>query len=170
MVIKYLKMLQGTRLSLGSEVNIKMKIKCVKMQCPICNAVGSAQLFLNNKNEIRYTRVRHYKGLNEFKKPQFNYHKVEDLEELKTLLKSQDTSMSNSEAIGQLGQAQPLEKHDPEITDSSLKQQNKRLGSLAWWGTALVRRRSRDQSPPEAPQKNKYPSQLSALKFLHIRV
>ena len=59
--------------------------------------------------------------------------------------------MSNSKAIGQLGQGQTVEIHDPEIKDSSLKQQNKCLGSLAWWGTALVRRRSRDQSPPEAP-------------------
>ena len=33
------------------------------------------------------------------------------------------------------------------------------LGSLAWWGTALVRRRSRDQSPPEAPlRRSKRPS------------
>ena len=120
------------------------------MQCSVCHIAGSAQLFLNKNGYVRYARVRHYKGLNESKKPQFEYHKIEDLE-LKTLLKSQDTSMSNSKAIGQLGQAQSLKKHDPEITDSSFKQQNKRLGSLAWWGTALVRRRSRDQSPPEAP-------------------
>ena len=128
-----------------------MKIKCVKMECPICGRAGSCQLFLNRDGKIKYARVRHYKGLNESKKPQFEYHKIEDLEELKTLLKSQDTSMSNSKAIGQIGQAQTLGIHDPEIKDTSLKQQNKCLGSLAWWGTALVRRRSRDQSPPEAP-------------------
>jgi hypothetical protein len=128
-----------------------VKYKCIKMECPTCHIVGSAQLFLNKNGEIRYARVRHYKGLNENKKPQFEYHKIENLETLKTLLKTQDTSMSNSKAIGQLGQGQTSKIHDPEIKDTSLKQQNKCLGSLAWWGTALVRRRSRDQSPPEAP-------------------
>jgi len=43
-----------------------------------------SHLFLNNNGEVRYARVRHYKGLNEFKKPQFEYQKVKDLEDLKT--------------------------------------------------------------------------------------
>jgi hypothetical protein len=98
-----------------------MKIKCVKMQCPICHIIGSAQLFLNKKNEIRYARIRHYKGLNEFKKPQFDYHKVEDLEALKTLLKTNGISFSTSKAdVGQLGQAQTVNYVAPKLKDSSL--------------------------------------------------
>jgi hypothetical protein len=140
-----------------------MKIKCVKADCPVCKASGSIQLFINRNKEARYARTRHYTGLDKTtKKPQFTYCKIEDVESLKTLLKSQDTSISNSKAIDQLGQSQTVEIHDPEIKDSSLKQQNKCLGSLAWWGTALVRRRSRDQSPPEAPLKKK---QAPKLKF-----
>ena len=66
-----------------------MKIKCVKMEkCPICGKDGNCQVFFNNQYRIKYARVRHYAGLNEAKKPQFNYHKVEDLEQLETLLKS----------------------------------------------------------------------------------
>ena len=90
------------------------------MECPICHIVGSAQLFLNKKNEIRYARFRHYKGLTEKKKPQFDYHKVEDLEALKTLLKSQGISLSTDKAkVGHTGQKHTAKIHDLEINNSS---------------------------------------------------
>ena len=128
-----------------------VKIKCVKLECPVCHVVGSAQLFLNKNNQVRYCRVRHYKGLNEFKKPQFTYHRINDLSILKTLLENQGFQFQT--ATGQDGQTTKVitKFHDHVVNNSGLKQQSKCLGSLAWWGTALVRRWSRDQSPPEAP-------------------
>ncbi len=136
------------------------RIKCLKMQCPKCGITGSRQLFLNRDNRIRYARVRHYKGLHEFKKPQFEYHKIEDLDLLKTLLKTQDLQFPS--ATGQNGQRQPAtlqQHHEQNSKIQPLNAENKCLGSLAWWGTALVRRRSRDQSPPEAPlESSKRPS------------
>ena len=124
------------------------------MECPICHVFGLAQIFMNNDGRLRYCRVRHYKGLNEFKKPQFEYHRVEDLNQLKTLLKSQDLQFPS--ATGQSGQRQTVtlkQLYEQNSKIQPLNPKNKRLGSLAWWGTALVRRRSRDQSPPEAPLK-----------------
>jgi hypothetical protein len=131
-----------------------MKIKCVEMECPVCHVVGSAQLFLNKNGKVRYARIRHYTGLNEFKKPQFEYHKVEDLETLKALLKTQDFQFPT--ATDQSGQCQTAtlkQLHEQNSKIQPLNPKSKCLGSLAWWGTALVRRRSRDQSPPEAPTK-----------------
>ena len=118
------------------------KIKCVKLECPVCHKVGSAQLFLNKNNQVRYCRVRHYTGLNEFKKQQFTYHKINDLLSLKTLLENQGFQFQT--ATGQSGQTTKVitKFHDHVVNNSGLKQQSKCLGSLAWWGTALVRRRS----------------------------
>ena len=128
-----------------------MKIKCVKLECPTCHVVGSAQIFLNKNDEVRYCRVRHYVGLDEFRKPQFTYHKVNDLGVLKTLYENQGFHFQT--VVGQVGQAKVVnaELCDLDVNKLSLKQQSVCLGSLAWWGTALVRRWSRDQSPPEAP-------------------
>jgi hypothetical protein len=116
MVIKYFKCSQGVCLRLGSEVKVRMKIKCVKAECPQCHIVGSIQLFLNKQNEVKYARTRHYLRLDPTtKKPQFEYHKVEELEALKTLLKSQSISLSTDKAkIGQVGQSQERKKHDPK--------------------------------------------------------
>ena len=127
------------------------KIKCVKLECPVCHVVGSAQLFLNKNDEVRYCRVRHYVGLNEFRKPQFTYHKVNDLGVLKTLYENQGFHFQT--VAGQVGQVKAVNADlcDPDVNKLCLKQQSVCLGSLAWWGTALVRRWSRDQSPPEAP-------------------
>ncbi len=98
-----------------------MKIICVKLQCPICHIAGSAQLFLNNRNEIRYSRVRQYKGLNEFKKPRFEYHKVEDLEALKTSLKTKGVSLPIVKADnGQIGKGQKVNNVDPKLGVSGL--------------------------------------------------
>jgi hypothetical protein len=70
-----------------------MKIKCVKMQCPVCSNYGSCQIFYNRENEIRYARVRHAiskdsKDYNANRKYNFNYCKLEDLQQLETLLKT----------------------------------------------------------------------------------
>jgi hypothetical protein len=98
-----------------------MKIRCVKTQCPIWQVVGSAQLSLNHKNEVRYARFRHYKGLNENKKPQFDYHKVEDLEALKTLLKTKGVSLLTGEADkGQIGQGQTVNNVAPKLNNSNI--------------------------------------------------
>jgi hypothetical protein len=109
-----------------------VKYKCVKMQCPLCNITGSAQLFLNKNGEIRYARVRHYKGLNEFKKPQFEYHKVEDLETLKTLLQNKETQFSpEAKASRSQGQAVGFKTHDLHLRSSSFICQNIGAGSSA---------------------------------------
>ena len=109
-------------LRLGSEVKNQMKIKCIKAECPQCHIVGSIQLFLNKQNEVKYARTRHYVKLDPItKKPQFEYHKVEDLEALKTLLKSQSISLSTDKAkIGQVGQSQERKIHDLKLNNSSL--------------------------------------------------
>ena len=123
-----------------NEVKRKMtKIKCLKLKCPECHVVGSAQLFLNKKNEVRYCRVRHYVGLNEFRKPQFTYHKVNDLGVLKTLYENQGFHFQT--VVGQVGQAKVVNADlcDLDVNKLSLKQQSVCLGSLAWWGTALVK-------------------------------
>ena len=93
-----------------------MKIKCVKSECPICKVSGSIQLFLNKQNEVRYARTRHFSHTDkESKKPQFTYCKIEDLAELKTLLKSQGISLSIDKAEnGQPGQVQTVKIHDLE--------------------------------------------------------
>jgi hypothetical protein len=70
-----------------------MKIKCVKLQCPVCSNHGSCRIFFNSKNEIRYARVRHAiskrsKDYNTNRKYNFNYCKIEDLQQLETLLKT----------------------------------------------------------------------------------
>jgi hypothetical protein len=101
--------------------------KCVKMQPPVCHITGSAQLFLNKNGEVRYARARHYKGLNDFKKPQFFYCKIEDLNKLETLLTSLNFHFPQAQPK-QLGQKTSKEFHDQTSVsllsgqpDSSLK-------------------------------------------------
>ena len=78
-----------------------MKIKCVKTEkCPICREKGSIQVFFNKQNRIKYGRVRHYSGLNESKKPQFSYCKLDDLEQLETLLNSLNFQYPKPKSIG----------------------------------------------------------------------
>jgi hypothetical protein len=125
-----------------------VKYKCIKTQCPICGNLGSCQLFLNREGTIRYSRVRHYEG-----KGKFTYHKVEDLEALKTLLKSQDISISNSKAMGQLGQEQTLEKHDPNLKDLSSVSSGR---SLVWLGHQPPTLTTRVQIPATAPITGKF--------------
>ena len=130
-----------------------MKIKCIKINCPVCSKSGSCQLFHNKLGQVRYARVRHYSHIDkDSKKPQFTYCKLTYYEALKTLLSKQGIQLNTSKADnGQSGQTQKVKSHDPVVIGSSSDLKNSKcLGSLAWWGTALVRRRSRDQSPPEA--------------------
>jgi hypothetical protein len=89
-----------------------MKIKCIKLdKCPICGKDGSCQVFSNKQNEIKYGRVRHYTGLSENKKPQFSYCKLEDLNQLETLLISLNFQFPNTQQK-QLGQKTIKEYHD----------------------------------------------------------
>ena len=48
------------------------------------------------------------------------YCKTEDLEALKTLLKSQGISLNTEKAIGQIGQGPTGKIHDLELKDSNL--------------------------------------------------
>jgi hypothetical protein len=105
-----------------------MKIKCVKIKkCPICGDKGSIQVFFNKQGKIKYARVRHYTGLNEAKKPQFSYCKVEDLNQLETLLISLNFQFPQAQQK-QLGQKATKDFHDHTSVsllsgqpDSSLK-------------------------------------------------
>ncbi len=97
------------------------KIKCVRLECLVCHVVGSAQLFLNKKSVVRYCRVRHYVGLNEFRKPQFTYHKINNLNVVKTLLENQGFHFQT--ATGQDGQTTKvnIKFHDHVVNNSGLK-------------------------------------------------
>ena len=56
-------------------------------ECPVCKLTGSIQLFMNRSSEVRYAMARNYSHLyKDPKKPQFNYCKIENLDNLKTLL------------------------------------------------------------------------------------
>jgi hypothetical protein len=90
-----------------------MKIKCVKTEkCPICGEGGSIQVFFNKQNKIKYARVRHYTGLNEAKKPQFSYCKLEDLNQLETFLISLNFQFPQAQPK-QLGHKVTQDSHDP---------------------------------------------------------
>ena len=69
-------------------------IKCTKLDsCPICGKTGSLQVFFNKQLKPKYGRVRHIihkgeQGYNSNLKYNFHYCKIEDLQQLETLLKS----------------------------------------------------------------------------------
>ncbi len=106
-----------------------MRIKCVKLQCPICNKQGSCQLFLNKQNQIRYARTRHYSHINNTtKKPQFTYCKIENLNALKTLLSNNNIQLNNKPHNGQSGHHINI---DQKLKQTSHKQQNMWAGSSA---------------------------------------
>ena len=109
------------------------KIKCLKLECPICHNVGLAQIFLRKESTIRYCRVRHYLKLDSVtRKPLFEYHKVEDLHALETLLPQQGISLSES---GQTTQGQIKIIHGPNLNNSSLNQE---LEPRAGFGPATI--------------------------------
>ncbi len=50
-----------------------MKVKCVKLECEVCNRLASTQIFYNKGGVVKYARARHYLSrVNS--KPQFEYH------------------------------------------------------------------------------------------------
>jgi intergrase/recombinase len=114
-----------------------MKIKCVKMQCPTCSNYGSCQIFFNRENEIRYARVRHAiskdsKDYNANRKYNFNYCKVEDLQQLETLLKSLNFQFPTVKAPAGHKVADQTEKTiDHGQIDSSSISKNMWAGSSA---------------------------------------
>ena len=107
------------------------------MQCPVCHIAGSAQLFFNSKNEIRYARVRHAiskssKDYNANRKYNFNYCKVEDLQQLETLLKSLNFQFPTVKApSGHKVADQTGKTIDHGQTDSSSISKNMWAGSSA---------------------------------------
>jgi hypothetical protein len=106
-----------------------MKIKCIKLQCPICSKDGNCQVFFNKQNEIRYGRVRHYipkeaKEYNRDNKYNFSYCKLEDLQQLETLLKTLDfpfpATETQTENSGHIGQDLKPDQHEIGQADSRL--------------------------------------------------
>ena len=81
-----------------------VKYKCIKIECPVCGNSGSLQLFLNRQGKVTYARVRHYQG-----KGKFTYCRIDDLEQLKTLLN------------GQAGQEQTSTDIDLKLKDPNRK-------------------------------------------------
>ncbi len=110
-----------------------MKIKCVKLQCPVCGKSGSTQLFMNRVGQIRYARVRHYSHIDKVsRKPQFTYHKIENLDLLKTLLSNQGIQLNTKKTIiGQLGQTGQQGNIDLKLKQISLDCRNSGAGSSA---------------------------------------
>jgi hypothetical protein len=96
-----------------------VKYKCFKIQCPVCRRTGSCQTFLNKQNKITYARVRHYSHINkQTKKPQFEYHKIQNLEALKTLLNASYSTGKADKVQG--GQGYTANNVDPKHLSSRL--------------------------------------------------
>ena len=113
---------------------IELKYKCFKSECPVCHNVGSIQLFLNIKSEVRYARTRHYSTINkDSKKQQFTYCKINDKEALKTLLSNKPITLSTSTTPGQTGQAMGIETIDPQLGGCATNRQT------GHWASSSVR-------------------------------
>ena len=115
-----------------------MKIKCVKIdKCPVCGKAGNCQVFFNKQGKIRYARVRHciLKGEKDFNpkvKYNFRYHKVEDLETLKTLLQNKGFHFSpETKASRSQGQGVEFKTHDPQLRSLGSNSKSKWAGSSA---------------------------------------
>ena len=69
-------------------------------------------------------------------KPQCTYCKIEDLESLKTLLKTQGISLNTEKVIsGQIGQSENKQMHDLLKPEKGLSQQNTGGRRLVWFRT-----------------------------------
>ena len=112
----------------------RLKYKCFKSECPVCHDVGSIQLFLNSKSEVRYSRTRHYSTINkDSNNHEFTYCRIEDLEALKDLLKTQSISLTTEKAMD--GQVGHKKNDDPAKPENSLNQQNRCGRRLVWFRT-----------------------------------
>jgi hypothetical protein len=113
-----------------------MKIRYVKLECK-CKKLGLAQVFYNKEGSIRYARVRHFSHNDAVtNKPQFTYCKIEDLESLKTLLKTQGINLNTEKATsGQIGQSKNKKANDLNKPENSLNQQNMSGCRLVWFRT-----------------------------------
>jgi hypothetical protein len=109
----FLSMVKHLGLCLPQGSGERLKIKCIKAECPVCKTVGSIQLFFNKDGNLGHAGTRHFSHTDkDSKKQQFTYCKLQDLEELKTLLKSQSISLSIGKADGSIGQSQNGNIHD----------------------------------------------------------
>jgi hypothetical protein len=106
-----------------------VKIRCFKIEkCPICSKDRSLQVFFNKQNKIKYARTRHYSHSDrDSKKPQFTYCKLEDLNQLETLLHSLNFQFPTEAGIN-LGQA--LIQEYPGQTSNCVKIGHKDLASV----------------------------------------
>jgi hypothetical protein len=100
-----------------------------KTACPICSKDGSCQVFFNKHNEIKYGRVRHYiskeaKEYNRDKKYNFSYCKLEDSQQLETLLKTLDfpfpATETQTENLVHIGQDLKPDQHEMGQADPRL--------------------------------------------------
>ena len=123
------------------------RIRCLKLKCPICGVYGLCQVFLRKDGSTSYARTRHYSHLDkDSMKPQFTYCKIEDLEALQTILKSQGISLTTDKK-GQLDQGQTIQIHDPENLNSSSVSKSMGAGSLARLGHLLDVQKVAGSSP-----------------------
>ncbi len=107
-----------------------------KLEC-LCKKMSLAQILLTEKVASGMLLVRHYSlGDKVSHKPQFTYCKIDDLDSLKTLLKTQGISLNTEKAIsGQIGQSESKEIHDLIKPERSLSQQNTCGRRLVWFRT-----------------------------------
>jgi hypothetical protein len=120
-----------------------MKIKCVKAECEVCHIVGSMQIFLNNKGEIRYSRVRHYKG-REGNKPKFSYCQQSKSYAEKKLEEYNQQNLSRREDFNTVTASSSISKDNDhqEIGHSNIDLKLKESSSnleVGGWSSSLVR-------------------------------
>ena len=103
-------------------------------ECPQCKTTGSIQLFINNNQEVRYARTRHYTHLDkQSHKPKFTYCKIQDLEALKTLLLNKSISLSTTNTQS----SQPGQGNIDPYVDHKLKDPSS--NSKKGWAGSSVR-------------------------------
>ena len=122
-----------------------------------------AQIFLNREGSIRYARIHYYSQNHTISpKPQFTYCKIEYLESLKTLLKTQGINLFIEKAeSGQIGQSQNRKEHDLIKPKNSLIQQNMSGCRLVWFRTLAFQAN-------DPGFKSRRPHQLSSEHLLHV--